>query len=686
MKTRFGHTEGTAGIQGVMGALEELENSAIIPIVHLRNLNPLVQSAFHDWSSRHCVQCLASRCMAPLLSKSTLRLAGCSSFGMTGTNAHGMVSAIEGSYPSLPTLEELVWHPKRLWPIPMLSKMLYYHEIVQANAVFHCSLPLETQNLAFLLDHRIQETSIMPGAGMIEASLSGCLSLMGHWKMDRLFSIRQASITSPIVIDTSGRIVKLECQLDCHSGNLKLLQNHIGGGKTISFQAAISQTDSQNCIPIELSSDQILNKLFDFIKYYRHENKRRCFGFIKNRDQMSGQFLAHPALLDNVLQLGPATNRANDNSGSTRVIAGFDCTVLSSTSFKTTESYIPTTVELNTVVENGSVLSQHNLYGRPEEIRVASIANVQAKVIKLNANNNGGSKKLVYFVDWQCETPKKQSYEKIQTWPYPNYVVNTRPSKSVRYFLATGTNDGALFAEQACATSVMLIQSISRSLSKSTIDLYSQDMRPYTWLTSGNTLETAMPEVGSSISALLRVAMKEFPNFKWSSHSKFSNLPSHFPHDFNKETFISDVSGTILGPSVSLAPILLSENDFSDGTTKRNCTSFHGALIVTGGMGALGLLMASWLAATQNVDLLLLGRTGRASSQQFPSDSLMRSNIFGVRADVSSLEEVVDVFRRPNMCNTSPVRGIMHAGAVLDSKILPKVAYSGIRAEHSGKT
>jgi len=83
VKTNFGHTETAAGVAGVIKVLLALRKAQIPPHLHLKALNPRIKlgdlripTALEDWT--------ASR-----------RIGGVSSFGLSGTNAHVIVEAMD---------------------------------------------------------------------------------------------------------------------------------------------------------------------------------------------------------------------------------------------------------------------------------------------------------------------------------------------------------------------------------------------------------------------------------------------------------------------------------------------------------------------------------------------------------------------------------------------------------------
>ncbi|KAK9829172.1 hypothetical protein WJX72_004291 [[Myrmecia] bisecta] len=64
-KACFGHTEGTAGVTGVLLAVKTLQQASAAPILHLRNVNPYVEAAVTDWQSKHRLSGIIVRQAAP---------------------------------------------------------------------------------------------------------------------------------------------------------------------------------------------------------------------------------------------------------------------------------------------------------------------------------------------------------------------------------------------------------------------------------------------------------------------------------------------------------------------------------------------------------------------------------------------------------------------------------------------
>ncbi|NEQ43491.1 MAG: type I polyketide synthase [Leptolyngbya sp. SIOISBB] len=93
VKTNLGHLESAAGIAGLIKVVLALQHKAIPPHLHFREPNPHL-----DWSQ---LPIHVTTELTPWLSTRSPRLAGVSSFGASGTNAHVIVGEAEGPQASV---------------------------------------------------------------------------------------------------------------------------------------------------------------------------------------------------------------------------------------------------------------------------------------------------------------------------------------------------------------------------------------------------------------------------------------------------------------------------------------------------------------------------------------------------------------------------------------------------------
>ena len=97
---------------GLFAAVGALQQVAHPPIMNLRIMNPYVTSALGDWSKAAAPVPSVPRLQGPMPGWSTEHAAGTSSFGMSGTNAYGLM-APAGTTASTASAVEVLWQRSR---------------------------------------------------------------------------------------------------------------------------------------------------------------------------------------------------------------------------------------------------------------------------------------------------------------------------------------------------------------------------------------------------------------------------------------------------------------------------------------------------------------------------------------------------------------------------------------------
>lgn len=89
-KSSVGHCEGAAGLVGLLFALDPLLSKEESAIAHLRQMNPFVSQSLHGWKTPHAVNRQPS-----CLIGGEGAVTACSSFGMSGIDAHALIGTRE---------------------------------------------------------------------------------------------------------------------------------------------------------------------------------------------------------------------------------------------------------------------------------------------------------------------------------------------------------------------------------------------------------------------------------------------------------------------------------------------------------------------------------------------------------------------------------------------------------------
>lgn len=100
------------GLAGASVAVAALQNSCAAPIKHLREMNPHVMAALGDWKKHHVLSAYLPRQQSACASSYTPQMAGTSSMGMSGVNAHLLLSSspYKSAIESEVGLENLISH------------------------------------------------------------------------------------------------------------------------------------------------------------------------------------------------------------------------------------------------------------------------------------------------------------------------------------------------------------------------------------------------------------------------------------------------------------------------------------------------------------------------------------------------------------------------------------------------
>ena len=97
---------------------------------------------------------------------------------------------------------------------------------------------------------------------------------------------------------------------------------------------------------------------------------------------------------------------------------------------------------------------------------------------------------------------------------------------------------------------------------------------------------------------------------------------------------------------------------------------YSGTYLITGGLGAIGLQVAYWLA-TQGVEhLVLMGRSGvKAELQNSLENIKQQIPVTIIQGDVANFQQVTETFKQIES-DLPPLKGIIHCAGVLDDGVL----------------
>ena len=195
------------GLTGLLLALSTQRQAAQAPIVNLRELNPYVASAVEDWQRRHSLLAALPRQQAPkpvTAAGSAAAIAGTSSFGMSGVNAHMLLSAVAAAGGSAAAAAQpLPWQRQRHWPAAATHPLLQLVRSVECTAMFTCRFAASSS--AFLRDHCISGRLLVPATAFFELLLAAATSAAeGGYKQQLLPSLAGVAIVAPKILSQAA--------------------------------------------------------------------------------------------------------------------------------------------------------------------------------------------------------------------------------------------------------------------------------------------------------------------------------------------------------------------------------------------------------------------------------------------------------------------------------------------------
>ena len=132
-------------------------------------------------------------------------------------------------------------------------------------------------------------------------------------------------------------------------------------------------------------------------------------------------------------------------------------------------------------------------------------------------------------------------------------------------------------------------------------------------------------------------------------------------------------------PEVALRSELLvprlEEANLAEPTTKLSLSD--GSYVITGGLGALGLMFASWLLEQKaGSKVALISRSGKPPADCQITYRRLASKVSVHKADISDTKGLTQVIK--DICKIGPIKGIIHAAGLLDDHMIADLKESHV--------
>lgn len=232
-KSCCGHTEGTAGLTGALLAAVSLAQQQLPPVVNLRSINPYVLAAFDEWRRRQGLAAAPSRQLGAagcLTTPAAQHLAGTSAFGMSGVNAHALLSS-----PANVIMDSSGtrngWQRAKVWPStiphPLLIAAFVGHGAVVGSRTVVCAADVGLAGLGWLRDHKVQGKLLLPATAVFElgaATAAACLPVEGTPAGSSTAALTGLAVLAPYALPAASAtsMVLLNCHVEASSGILRI--------------------------------------------------------------------------------------------------------------------------------------------------------------------------------------------------------------------------------------------------------------------------------------------------------------------------------------------------------------------------------------------------------------------------------------------------------------------------------
>ncbi|CAL8465609.1 g5145 [Coccomyxa elongata] len=713
-KACYGHTEGTAGITGALLAITALRQAAAAPIVNLRSVNPYVTAALSDWRSLRRIAAHAPRQLAPgsLLKVDGLSsqvAAGTSSFGMSGVNAHALFSAPDlapgDSSDESSKSPALTWRAERHWVAPAVQRLLRSFSWGAGGGTCSFSVDLSAPHLTYLLDHQVMERPLLPGAGLLEMAAAAGIALAGA-KRDAVPILAQALISSPCQLSVGGGARKLTCTLHPGQGSVQIAsaQLHLTGVLTQMLPAGRHEPE---LTPLKSSSlHNILAGQID--RFQGPMGKRQVaanVGVQGMPKQDAAGYGVHPALGDACIHLA-AVPPAGQPILHVRVPVAVGARTGNASSGAKTGTCGFCVAQPDGGNTDGSTLNHMHWLAQGGSAQM-QIRDLMAKVMAAPKPVPSAASNISYEVQWQALACAHNSLGKFSH-------IRRFSSQQGNLWELSGKENGAPVTRRSRGRQRPRESTPLESLRRAGIHAQRHLADLQSLLTaskSGGRLALATrgarsgdqsdliygasPARGLAEApawALLKVAAAEMDEKKWHMSGQSAGWAQQLHTDYDLSiSGVDNIHGPAMSGGYWAAPKLLpvSEAPAPISTLHRSTPR---NMLVSGGLGALGSLVAAWLTgqatSAHAPNLTLLGRSGRVAdpnTRRILAESQTQASVTMAKCDVAFSADTEAVTSAQADLGCSAIDCIIHAGGVLKDALLANQNAHSMRQAFAAK-
>ena len=525
---------------------------------------------------------------------------------------------------------------------------------------------------AYLSDHLISGTAILPGAAMIEASAVASRSMLSpgsfvHDALDEKTILSSSSILVPLALSlpSSSTNVILITEVDTQSHQIvqtsrrstsKDTNKHFNGSlghcaiKTDFLDATVATTATL------MSSTPPHGKV---VGVALAAMQQRLF-----HGNQAGQYLLHPALLDNSMQtsaslIGTSTRGAPNRTG---VPIGMQACILCQGRWQTQAWASASVVAL---LSDGSVTCDFDLVLQPKINQSTQVRGMLFKpatrIMGIAVDDTiptASNQHTLYEICWEAihlcnhELIKGHLRQKSSIWQGLDVYRRLQWQSIVKSstLFATAANGLHLIQMMKGQTTVRLINTIHAP------PLMGQ---------------ASLPQLKSyvhnaALVGLLRVASMERSTSHWHHILRSPYDPTRRIEDPVLQQ--ADASGLCIEGGSGYLPVL--KTICPEGSNSHPDVVFRHAkaTVVIGGLGGIGSVLSTYMVANRlERPLLLISRSGRHKGTSLGYVAHFEGRLSFLRCDAACSEEMA-FFASNSASHHYPLQSIVHAGGIVEDR------------------
>ncbi len=496
-KSWCGHSEPAAGVLGLAHAHLALSQQAVLPVLHLRRLNPHIESSFNSQASdvRKMVAARQTGPMAASQAGSQL-YCGTSAFAFQGTNAHAIMSVQSPACQSaMAKAKPLPFQRRRHWVAPLVHPLLTTFK-GSASKITVLEANLAAPSAAYLWDHIVADRSLMPGAGSFDLACSAA-KLLTAASSQSTTVLLDAALPSPLLLPqhtAKSGAVTVQVSVNSSDGQVRvatgsLQQTHLTGYLSqVQISAAPKAESSADTSHFACMMRQIWG--------LEPHTAGVLFGMLTSSKSSTVSSEVCPAQLDCAFQLGAALSQGKTGAQSAlRVPVGVQAVRMSPT-HSDLDQQLTATAQMQSTAADDSIAVDFAVG------RLCQVCNLLAKPLQSGK--------------------AAQQAQQESTQDSMLYVMS-RPASEPRQLLAQ-TADGSLSRTRLGNSNLIEVYAKAIALAKAAAAASDCGMQPgFTLLTAGAlttalTAQAAPTEASSNALVGLRALVKtlghEYPTMR----------------------------------------------------------------------------------------------------------------------------------------------------------------------------